>query len=265
VTDRAAHGELNMSVPAIIVVGSYLSPFARKVLGALHLKGIDYRIDPIVPFFGSDEFTRISPLRRIPVLIDGDVAICDSSVICEYLDEKWPEPALLPRAPAERARARWIQEYADSRLCDLLIWSLFDARVIRPAVFGEPVDEAAVESTLREALPPVLDHLEGLVPERGFLFGEIGLADLSLAAPFRNAAFACFAPDAARWPRLASFVARVLAHDALARLHPFEELSLRTPPPRAREALAAAGAPIAPTTFGTNTARRGLRHAPSQR
>jgi glutathione S-transferase len=230
------------------VVGSYISPFVRKVLGAFFLKGIPYRIDPIVPFFGSDEFTHISPLRRIPVLLDGDLAICDSGVICEYLDEGWPEPGLLPRAPADRARARWICEYADSRLCDLLIWSLFDVRVIRPAVFGEGVDETKIERTLREELPPVLDYLERIAPEYGYLFGAIGVADLAIAAPFRNAAFARFRLDAARWPQLAAYVARVLDHDALASLRPFEELSLRTPPPLARDALTAAGAPVSAST-----------------
>jgi len=57
----------------IRVVGSYLSPYVRKVLALLHLKGLAYEIDPVVPFFGNAEFSRLSPLRRVPVLIDGDV------------------------------------------------------------------------------------------------------------------------------------------------------------------------------------------------
>ena len=50
----------------------------RKVLAVLHLKGIAYEIDPIVPFFGNDAFSEISPLRRIPVYSDGKVTLCDS-------------------------------------------------------------------------------------------------------------------------------------------------------------------------------------------
>ena len=49
------------------IVGSYLSPYVRKVLAFLDLKGIDYEIDPIVPFMGGDRFTELSPLRRIPL------------------------------------------------------------------------------------------------------------------------------------------------------------------------------------------------------
>jgi glutathione S-transferase len=214
----------------VVVIGSYVSPYVRKVLGALHLKGIAYQIDPIVPFFGGDEFSRLSPLRRIPVLLDGDVALCDSTVICEYLEERTPEPALLPRGARERARSRWLEEYADSRLGDVLIWGLFYQRVIRRGVWGEATDEAVVQRALAEDVPQCLDYLEGELPPGGFLFGELGIADLALAAPFRNAGFARFAIDASRWPRSAGYVERVLGHDALARLRPFEEASLRAPP-----------------------------------
>ncbi len=243
---------------SLTVIGSYISPYVRKVLGALHLKRIAYEIDPIVPFFGNQEFSRLSPLRRIPVLIDRDTALCDSSVICEYLDEKWPEPPLLPQGPERRARARWLEEYADSRLGEVLIWGLFQQRVIRPAIWREAEDEAIVQQMLRVELPQVLDFLERELPAEGFLFGSPGSADFALAAPFRNAAFARFEIDAARWPRSAAYVARVLDCDALARLRPFEELSLRTPPQDARAALAAAGAPISAASYGTSTPRRGL-------
>ncbi len=242
----------------VSVIGSYVSPYVRKVLGALHLKGIAYEIDPLVPFFGNDEFSKVSPLRRIPVLIDGEVTLCDSTVICEYLEERTPAPALLPYGAAARARARWLEEYADSRLGDVLIWALFNQRVIRRGVWGEPTDEAIVRKALEEDIPRELDYLEGELPAEGFWFGALGTADLAVAAPFRNAALARFAIDAARWPKSAAYVARVLDHDALARLRPFEELSLRTPPPRAREALAAAGAPISALSYGASAPRRGV-------
>jgi glutathione S-transferase len=242
----------------VTVVGSYVSPYVRKVLGALHLKGVPYEIDPIVPFYGNDEFSRLSPLRRIPVLIDGATRLCDSTVICEYLDERWTAPPLLPREPAARARSRWLEEYADSRLGEVLIWALFNQRVIRRGVWGEPTDEAIVRKALDEDIPQILDYLEGEVPAQGFLFGSLGVADLALAAPFRNAGFARFAIDASRWPRSAAYVARVLEHDVLARLRPFEELSLRTPPPRVRAALSERGAPLTSESFGTEAPRRGL-------
>jgi len=130
------------------IIGSYVSPYVRKVLVCLDRKGIDYEIDPIIPFFGDDEFSRLSPLRRIPVLIDERVCLPDSSVICEYLDEQYPGPPLLPKQPADRARARWLEEFADTRMGEVFIWRLFNQRVIAPHVWGEKTDEAVVRKAL---------------------------------------------------------------------------------------------------------------------
>ncbi|MDV6642573.1 glutathione S-transferase family protein, partial [Pseudomonas aeruginosa] len=114
----------------LLIIGSYLSPYVRKVLVLLELKGIAYRIDPIVPFFGDEAFERLSPLRQIPVLVDGDFVLNDSSVICQYLEERYPQPSLYPVDIGQRAQARWLEEYADSRLGQVIIWQLFHQLVI---------------------------------------------------------------------------------------------------------------------------------------
>ena len=87
-----------MGMKPLLIVGSYLSPYVRKVLVCLETKGIPYEVDHFAPFYGDERFSRLSPLRRIPVLVDGDLVLTDSSVICEYLDELKPEPALYPKA-----------------------------------------------------------------------------------------------------------------------------------------------------------------------
>src|SRR5215510_4910280 len=96
-----------MRQPATII-GGPASPYVRKVLALCEMKGVPYRLDPIVPFFGDERFSELNPLRRIPVFMDEDVSVSDSTVICEYLEERYPTPALLPSSPADRARARWI-------------------------------------------------------------------------------------------------------------------------------------------------------------
>ena len=234
----------------MLVVGNYVSPYVRKVLAALALKSIAYQIDPLTPFYGDDAFTRLSPLRRIPVLIDGDLTLTDSAVICEYLDDAYPKHPLLPRGVADRARARVLHGWADDRLGELLIWRLFWPIAVKPNVFGAPRDKEAARQVVEHDLPPALDYLEREAPEAGFLSGDIGSADIAVAAPFRNAAWVRTPIDAERWPRAAAYVARVLDHPALADLRAFEELSLRTPPPEQRAALIAAGAPISATTYG---------------
>jgi len=233
----------------------------RKVLACLALKGVAYRIDPLVPFYGDDRFTRLSPLRRIPVLCDDQVSLCDSTVICEYLEDRYPQPPLLPATAAERARARWLEEYADTRIGDVLIWSLYDQRVIRRFVWGEAADEDRVRRALEVDIPDILDRLEEALPASGYRFGEIGLCDVALAAPFRNAEFAGFRVDPARHPLTAAYLERVLGHPALSALRTFETISLRTPIARHREALAEAGAPIAGEDHGCERPRPGLPRA----
>src|SRR5262249_28621685 len=159
---------------------------------------IPYEIDPIIPFMGDDRFSQLSPIRRIPVLLDGQVTLCDSSVICQYLEDRYPEPALYPRDIADRARARWLEEFADSRIGEVFIWRLFNQVAINPFVWGEPTDSAIVEKTLQEDIPQVLGYLETQVPCDGFVFGRVSIADISIAAFFRNGAFAGFSVDAGR-------------------------------------------------------------------
>ncbi len=242
----------------VSIIGSFISPYVRKVLAVLHQKGIAYEIDPIVPFFGDDRFSALSPLRRIPVYRDGKVTLCDSTVICEYLEDRHPTPALYPREPADRARARWLEEYADTRMGEVIIWRLFNEGAINPHVWGVPTDDAVLQRAREVEVPNVLDYLETQLPERGFLFGEIGVADIAIASFFRNAAFSRYRVDAGRWPRTAGFVERALGHDCLRRLVPFEEASIRVPPRAQRAALAKIGAPLVAESLAGDEVRRGI-------
>ena len=244
----------------ITVIGSYVSPFVRKVLACLALKQLDYRIDPITPFYGDDEFTRLSPLRRVPVLIDGDVVLCDSTVIAQYLEDLYPDRhPLYPKAVGDRARARWLEEYADTRLADVVVWGIFNKAVLEPGVWGKPRDLEGIARLMEDELPPVLDYLESQVPATGFLYGAagVGVADIAIAAPFRNLGFARQRVDVARWPRTAAFVNRVLGEPALTALQPFEERQVRTPVAQQRAVLAEMGAPLAERTWSAGAPRRG--------
>jgi len=241
----------------IRIIGSFVSPYVRKVLACVNLKGLDYEVDPITPFYGNDEFERLSPLRRIPVLIDDDFHASDSTVICAYLDEAYPGHPLLPANPKDRARARWLEEFADTRLGDLFIWGLFYQKVVRPLVWGELTDEERMRKTLNEGLPAALDYLEGELPADGFLFGDIGVADISIATFFRNGAYAGFETDPARWPRTAGFVERTLAHPCFAGLLKYEDVQRSAEIRSRRQALLDAGAPLTAATMGEREPRRG--------
>ena len=242
----------------LTVIGSFASPYVRKVLACMELKGLDYEVDPITPFFGNDEFTRMSPLRRIPVLIDGETVLSDSTVICTYLDEAYGGYALLPEGPRDRARARWLEEYADTRLGDLFIWGLFYQKVVRQLVWNEAPDEERVRRTLTEGAPVALDYLEGELPDTGYVFGPLGLADIALASFFVNARYAGFEVDAGRWPKTARFVADVLAEPVMEKLLGFEAIQLNASIKGRRQALVDAGVKLTAGTWGLREPRRGV-------
>ena len=243
---------------SLTVIGSFVSPYVRKVLVCMELKGVDYEVDPITPFFGNDEFRRLSPLCRIPVLIDGDFSVSDSSVICAYLDEAYPGHPLFPTDPKDRAHARWLEEYADTRLGDLFIWNFFYQKVVYPLVWGEPGDAARIEKAVNEDIPAALDYLEGELPAHGFLFGQIGAADIAIASFFRNGAYAGFETDGRRWPRTAGFVERTLAHPCVAALLPLEDVQRNADIKGRRQALLDAGAKLTAETLGVREPRRGM-------
>lgn len=241
----------------LLIIGSYLSPYVRKALVVLELKGVPYQIDPIVPFYGDDEFARLSPLRQVPVLVDGDLVLNDSSVICQYLEERYPEPRLYPMDIAARAQARWLEEYADSRMGQVVIWQLFNQLVIGRSVWGREPDQAVLEQTYQHDLPAIFDYLEVRLPAQGGLFGELSIADIAIACFMRNAQFARYQIDAARWPRLAAFVEATLALPPFAKLAVFERLAVRTPIAQQREVLREAGAPISACSYGRAEPMRG--------
>jgi len=240
------------------IIGSFVSPYVRKVLACLELKGLDYEVDPITPFYGNDEFERLSPLRRIPVLIDGDLFLTDSSVICFYLDEAYPGHALLPAGPRDRARAHWLEEYADTRMGDVFIWGLFYPKVVYPRVWGEEGDLARVEKCLAGDVPAVLDYLERELPTDGYLFGTIGLADIAIASFFRNADYAGFTVDPDRWPKVARFVRDTLGHPVFEKLLKYEQVQMGSSIAGRRQALLDAGAKLTVGTLANKEPRRGI-------
>jgi glutathione S-transferase len=243
------------------IVGNYVSPYVRKVLVALELKGVTYTIDPIIPFLGGDGFTALSPLRRIPVYVDEAITLTDSTVICEYLDEVYPSPPLLPREPALRARARWLEEFADTRMGEVIIWKLFNQAVIRPFIWGEAPNTELIEKTLHEDVPHVFAYLESQTPEDGYFCGELSIADIAVGSFLRNATYVRLKPDPTRWPRLAAYTERVLGLPCFTRFKEFERAILKSMPSEHRRVLAELGAPVSVDSVGTDKPRPGLGKA----
>ena len=197
------------------LIGVPASPFVRKVAVALACKGLDYESEIVVPGMQPPEFIEISPLNKVPVLVDGDLTLPDSSVICEYLEEKYPEPPLLPGDISERAHARFLEEYADTALIGVLSIPFIE-NFIGPLLRQTEPDQARLLEAEEELIPPVLDYVESRVPDQGFMFGYFCTVDISLMTHTVNAALGGYEIDSQRWPGYAAYVERVKAHPPVA-------------------------------------------------
>jgi len=194
-----------------MVHGAPLSPFVRKVRVALAEKGIDYELDPVVPFGVSDAFKKISPLGKIPVYEEDGFTVPDSSVIVDYLEHVHPEPPLYPADPKLRARTLFLEEYGDTRLVEVL-GVVFFQRFVRVNLFQQEADEALVREAIEEKLPPTMDFLEETIGDRACAVGEqFTVADIALTSPFVNFALAGERPDPERWPQFTAYIARMHA------------------------------------------------------
>lgn len=200
---------------ALIVYGAGLSPFVRKVRLALIEKGLEYTLDPVNPFQPPEGFLEMSPLKRIPAFRDTSLPepnfLSDSSVICDYLEHKYPQNPLYPSDPYLRARALWFEEYADSVFAATIGGGLFFERIIKKLI-GQKTDETVCVVTINEKLPPMFDYLEKQLGNNEFFVGnKFSIADISVATMLVNLEHAGEGVDPARWPKLAAFCRRI--HD----------------------------------------------------
>ena len=195
----------------MILYGSTMSPFVRKVAAYAVEKGIELDIQQTGFPNPTPEFRNASPFRKMPALVDGDYCLADSSAIIHYLEARFPEPELIPAEPRARGRVIWFDEFADTILfgCGQKV---FFNRVVAPRFLGRPGDEAAAEAALRDEWPPIVDYLESVAPEEGgYLVGDkLTLADIAVASPFANFKHLGIAVDASRHPKAAAYVERIL-------------------------------------------------------
>ncbi len=165
-----------------------LSSYAQKVKIALREKGIAFDLEtPQAIGSGGSAglFAAASPRREVPALIDGDAQIFDSTIILEYLEDKYPSPPLLPRDPAARASARMIEEICDT-LYEAINWGLSEIRWFKRAEGEQAAGMLATAARQTAELQAWLAERLGSKP--WFNGDSFGWADLSVA-PYVNRSF----------------------------------------------------------------------------
>ena len=109
----------------MILHGTSISPFVRKIRLALAYKGIAYELQPLNPLTEQEVLLKRHPMGKVPILEHNHTDIIDSTVIAHYLDDVYPIPPLYPGNALQRARVRWLEEYAGTRLTSLIAGVLF--------------------------------------------------------------------------------------------------------------------------------------------
>lgn len=165
-----------------------VSLFSRKVEIALHEKGLAFeRVE--VAFSQTKGYApkhpdvlALNPKGQVPVLVDGDLSLYDSTVILEYLEDAYPHPALYPRAPRERARCRLFELFADEVM-------LAPLRFLMHRTEPQPEDPErwnAKELKAREAEPALAGHFAALdraLEGKDYLCGVFSAADIAAFMP----------------------------------------------------------------------------------
>lgn len=191
---------------------THRSPYARKVRVALSEKGVDCEEIPIDLANRPPEFYELNPAGTVPTLQTADgLVLCDSTLILMYLEETYPQPALLPTATRERWEA-WNWEEAADRLCDHGVAVFFERQKKdqRPEVF----DKAARVSG------QILSALEQRLAGRDFVMGTFGVADISLGSVLKWMSFRLGTDWQVERPALAPWLTRLDARASFKRTLP---------------------------------------------
>lgn len=199
-----------------------LSLFSRKVEVALYEKGLAFdRID--VPFTQSEGYRpkhpavlAANPKGQVPVLVDGDLTLFDSTIILEYLEDAYPKPPLYPADPAVRARCRMVELDADEIL-------LVDVR--RLMYRTEPPLQDAERQAAREmegvggeaGLAEHYRRIESRLGGEEYFCGTFGAADIAMFMTMHYAV-RLGGPDLAAFPALSAWYQRVNARPSAARV-----------------------------------------------
>lgn len=203
----------------MILYGVSISPFVRKVAAYAAEKGIELEVRPTgLPGPLDPAFVAASPAKKMPALVDGDYNVADSSAIIHYLEAKFPEPQLIPTDPRERGTAIWFDEWSDTLFTSCGAKMFFN-RIVAPRFLGRDGDLAAADAAERDELPPLLDYLESVIPDSGYLVGDrLTIADISVASPFVNLKHMGIAVDADTHPKLAAYIKSILSRPSFAKM-----------------------------------------------
>lgn len=149
-------------------------PYSQKVRVVLAEKDLEFEEVVVNLHAGeqkSTEFLKLNPYGRVPVLVDEDIVVYDSTIINEYLEDEYPEPRLMPEDSAGRARVRLFEDYCDT--------SFIPPTMVVLAEMYKPEDQRDDEllQRYRTEIARVVARLDRQLEGNDYLVGAYSLAD----------------------------------------------------------------------------------------
>lgn len=153
-------------------------PFCQKTRIVLAEKDLSYETVAVDLKAGDQkrpEFLKLNPFGKVPVLIDDEVIVYDSTIINEYIEDEYPHPQLMPSDSAARARGRTFEDYADNAFIGATGTIMRELR--------QPEGERDQEklATARQQVARMLAVIDGSLAGRQWLVGNFSLADVAFA------------------------------------------------------------------------------------
>jgi glutathione S-transferase len=228
----------------VILYEHPLSPYAQKVKIALAEKNVPFELrQPNLVAGDTAELASFNPRLEVPALVDGETAVFDSTIILEYIEDRWPDPPLLPASPAERARARMIEDVCDTYY-EAINWAVIEIMIFQRAK-GDLAASLIARASAQTA--GINAYLAGQLGSRPYFHGDsFGWADLSAIIHVHNASVTGNRPPAGS--PLATWLSRT-------RKRPSVSAVLKA----ASDAIVAAGAQMLPELVETGRIKREYR------
>ena len=197
------------------LVGSYTSPFVRKLSILLLEKGITFEFINELPYNADNGVAQFKPLGKVTVLVteEGECWF-DSPIIAEYIELMNVAPAMLPRDPLESLRVRKIEALADG---------IMDAGLVSVREQARPAAQQSEDELLRqrEKINRSLDVLEGYLVDGTLKTDTVNLATIAIACAVGYLNFRRVAPG---WcvdrPHLVKLVENLFSRESFARTEP---------------------------------------------
>ncbi len=210
----------------VVIWGTPVSPFVRKVLTVAEEKKVPYTNNPTLPKVAlvaknlpiPEGFLQASPLGKIPAMTKGGFSLADSSVISVFLDKMSKENSVYPTCPKKLAQSLWFEKYADTRMSEVVLQIFVEMYVKKVVLLQEPNME--VVQDLYKQLPEILSYLEAQIDANAkYLVGDqFTIGDIAVAHQLYSFEIAGIEWDKASYPKLSQYLDRVYQHPSFAKV-----------------------------------------------